>query len=198
LRGLDSTNLEIVRALPDASCLDSRCRMRRPEDASSPLRKGLSLRLAFAGGSHCVSLPIDQRTLGPCAEGPAPVAWASHSLMLYEHRLGRLAGHPWRISAKRADVGRWTCLIDQRSRSGTSRSVCRSATGGITRIRKGAGELSGRRPDKSSGARLVRNWCDPAVGRVAALHQERPSRCGRPGGRITPVAEACRPWPQWR
>ncbi len=80
MRGLDSTNLERVRALPDASCLDSRCRMRRPEDASSPLRKGLSLRLAFAGGSHCVSLPIDHRTFSDGRLGRrAPVQRVSNA-----------------------------------------------------------------------------------------------------------------------
>jgi hypothetical protein len=36
----------------------------------------------------------------------------------YEHRLGRLAGHAWRISAKRADVGRWTCLITSEAEAG--------------------------------------------------------------------------------
>jgi hypothetical protein len=37
---------------------------------------------------------------------------------LYEHRLGRLAGHAWRISAKRADVGRWTCLMTSEAEAG--------------------------------------------------------------------------------
>jgi hypothetical protein len=94
------------------------------------------------------------------------------------------AGNALRTSSRTA---RWPCLADiseasgrrsvdvsdyQRSRSGTSRSVCRSATGGITRKRQRAARMSSTsRQPRLSGQSVQGGRSD-----LGGVETERPRR----------------------